>query len=160
VILRRRALTSGFVPPVSLVLGANAKAYVRGLEAFREGHVAEWCALFAAAVRTAGDEANRFGAAIDRLRATWREAAGHPRAGSTAERLIEALPGFPILEAATVETFAKVSHQAARLALISLERAGVIKRINVGKRNRAWEAVGLFEAVDAGEDAARRRRRA
>jgi hypothetical protein len=34
----------------------------------------------------------------------------------------------------------------------------VIKRINVGKRNREWEAVGLFEAVDASEDAARRRR--
>jgi hypothetical protein len=39
----------------------------------------------------------------------------------------------------------------AKLAVQQLETAGVIRRINTGKRNRAWEAVGLFELVDSGE---------
>jgi Fic family protein len=151
VVFRRRNLTPGFVPPVSLILGANAKAYVRGLVGFRAGRVAEWCGLFSAAVRTAAEEAARLAAAIDRLRAQWRGAADHPRAGSAADKLIQALPGHPILDVGAVETIARVSNQAARLAVVQLERAGVLKRINTGKRNRAWEAVGLFEVVEAAE---------
>ena len=150
-VLRRRGLTPGFVPPVSLVLGANAKAYVRGLVAFRAGKVSEWCGLFSAAVRTAADEAGRLASAVDRLRTQWREAVGRPRSGSAADKLIEALPGYPILDVGTAERIASVSNQAARLAMIQLEEAGVIKRVNAGKRNRAWEAVGLFEVVETSE---------
>jgi Fic family protein len=150
-LFRRRGLTPGFVPPVSLVLGANAKAYVRGLVAFRAGRVAEWCGLFSAAVRTAAEEATRLAAAVDRLRLQWRAAADHPRAASAADKLIQSLPGHPILDVAAVETIAGVSNQAARLAVAQLERAGVLRRINTGKRNRAWEAVGLFDVVEAAE---------
>jgi Fic family protein len=150
-ILRGRGLTPGFVPPVSLVLGANAKAYVRGLEGFRQGRVAEWSGLFSSAVRTAAEEATRLGAAVDGLRGKWRTSANHPRAGSAADRVIDALPGYPLLDVGTVETIANVSNQAARLALLQLEDGGVVRRINTGKRNRAWEAVGLFEVVEAGE---------
>jgi hypothetical protein len=35
--------------------------------------------------------------------------------------------------------------------MIQLEEAGVIRRVNAGKRNRAWEAVGLFEVVETSE---------
>jgi Fic family protein len=150
-VLLRRGLTAGVVLPVSLVLGANARAYVRGLVAFREGRVAEWCGVFSAAVRTAAEDVARLGRAIDGLRGKWHKAAQEPRAGSTSSRVIDALAGYPILDAGTVETIARVSNQAARLALLELEAAGVVKRINTGKRNRAWEAVGLFEVVEAGE---------
>lgn len=150
-VLRRRGLSAGFAPPVSLVLGANARAYVRGLVAFREGRVADWCGVFSAAVRTAAEEATDLGRAIEGLRGKWRKAADEPRAGSTSSRVIDALAGYPILDAGTVETIAEVSNQAARLALMELETAGVLKRINTGKRNRAWEAVGLFEIVEARE---------
>lgn len=141
------------MPPVSLVLGANARAYVRGLVAFREGRVAEWCGVFSAAVRTAAEDAARLGRAIEGLRGKWRKAAREPRAGSTSSRVIDALVGYPILDVGTVERIAGVSNQAARLALLELEEAGVVKRVNTGKRNRTWEAVGLFEIVEAGERA-------
>lgn len=36
VVLRRRGLAPRYVPPVSLVLAADARAYVAGLTAFRE----------------------------------------------------------------------------------------------------------------------------
>ncbi len=35
--------------------------------------------------------------------------------------------------------------------MIQLEEAGILKRLNVGKRNRAWEAVGLFDLLNAFE---------
>lgn len=150
-VLRRRGLTTGFIPPVSLVLGANARAYVRGLERFRAGHVAEWCGLFAAAVGTAATEIGRLSGDVDGIREKWREAAGHPRTDSAAAKMIDLLPGYPILDVATVESVLDVSNQAARLAVAQLEGAGVLKRINTGRRNRAWEAVGLFELVEARE---------
>jgi Fic family protein len=150
-VLHRRGLIANLVPPVSLVLGANVKAYIRGLERYRAGHVAEWCAVFAAAVRTSAKEVDRLGAEVDALRDEWRQAAGSPRVDSAAARMIDALPGYPILDVGTAERVAGVSNQAARLAVMQLETAGVLRRINTGKRNRAWEAVGLFELVDLGE---------
>ena len=62
-----------------------------------------------------------------------------------------ALPAHPILDVKTAEAIARTSNQAARLAMLQLEQAGVVKRVNVGKRNRAWEAVGLFELLNAFE---------
>ena len=55
VILRRRGLAPTFVPPVSVVLATNAKAYVRGLTEFREGKVAVWRSSFSYACRSAAD---------------------------------------------------------------------------------------------------------
>jgi Fic family protein len=150
-VLRRRNVSAGFVPPVSLVLGANAKAYIRGLERYRTSHIAEWCGLFAAAVKTAAAEVKRLGTEVDDLREEWRRAAGTPRSDSAAAKMIDVLPGYPILDVATVERVAGVSNQAARLAVMQLETAGMLRRINTGKRNRAWEAAGLFELVEAGE---------
>jgi Fic family protein len=151
VLLRRRGLTAGFVPLVSLVLGANARAYVRGLVEYRAGHIAEWCGTFGAAVRTAAKEAKRLGSGVENLRSRWRMAANAPRPDSAAHHIIAALPGHPILDVRTAEQLAGVSNQAARLALMGLEAAGVLRRINTGRRNRAWEAVGLFELVDSFE---------
>jgi Fic family protein len=151
VLLRRRGLTPGFVPPVSLVLGANARAYVRGLVEYRAGRIAEWCGTFCAAVRTAAKEAKRLGSSVEDLQSRWRIAAKAPRPDSAAHHIIDALPGQPILDVGTAEQLAGVSNQAARLALMDLEGAGVIRRINTGRRNRAWEAVGLFELVDSFE---------
>lgn len=43
---------------------------------------------------------------------------------------------------------AVVSEQAARAAPNQLERDGVLAQITLGRRNRAWESVGLFALVD------------
>ena len=51
VILRRRGVASRFVPPISLVLVANARSYVEGLTIFREGDLAGWTTGFAHALR-------------------------------------------------------------------------------------------------------------
>ena len=65
--------------------------------------------------------------------------------------LIAILPSHPVLDVKTAETIAGVSNEAARLTMIRLEEAAVLKRVNVGKRNRAWEATGLFDLLNAFE---------
>lgn len=133
------------------MLATNAKAYVGGLKDFRAGRLADWCGTFAAAVRTASVEAERFAAIVDKLQARWRAAAGEPRAGSAASKVLARLPAFPILDVGTAEELADCSNQAARLALAQLEAAKVLGRVNVGRRNRVWEALGLFEIINAFE---------
>lgn len=150
-ILRKRGLAPRYVPPVSLILATNAKAYVGGLTDFRAGRSSEWCATFSAAVRTACEEAERFAAQVEALQARWRKAAGDPRSDSAASAIIANLPAFPILDVGAAEEIARCSNQAARLALTQLEAAKVLGRVNVGRRNRVWEALGLFEIINAFE---------
>jgi len=148
VVLRRRGIAKRYVPPISLVLAGNSKAYVGGLNDFRAGRSAEWCGTFAAAVRTAAIGASTFAERIAHLQASWLARAGNPREGSAARKLVALLPAHPILDVNTAEEITAVSNQAARLTMIRLEESGVLKRVNVGKRNRAWEAAGLFDLLN------------
>lgn len=148
VVLRRRGVAPRFVPPVSLVLATDAKAYVKGLTDFRDGRVPEWCGLFAQALRTSAREAVHFAGQVEALKAAWRRAAGEPRRDSAARALIELLPSHPIIDVGTTEALLRRSNQAARLAMLQLERAKVLTPITVGRRNRAWEAAGLFDLVN------------
>ena len=151
VVLRRRRLANRYVPPVSLVLAGNARAYVAGLTDFRSGRVPQWCGLFASATRTAGLGAQRFSDAIHQLQERWVRQSGAPRADSAAVKLLRRLPAQPIVDVKTVEQLCQCSNQAARLAVLQLENAGVLRRLNVGKRNRAWEAAELFGLLDGFE---------
>ena len=101
-----------------------------------------------AAVRTAARGAERFAEKVADLQRAWTKAAGVPRRDSAASALIASLPAHPILDVRTAQDIAGVSNESARLTMIRLEEAAVLKRINAGKRNRAWEAVGLFELLN------------
>ncbi len=151
VVLRRRGVAPTYVPPTSLILATNSKAYVGGLTDFRRGLQTEWCAVFAQATRVAAREAGNFATEIKTLQSTWRRAVGTPRRDSAACAMIEILPSHPILDIATAEQLLKRSNQAMRLAMTTLESAGVLQQISAGRRNRAWEAVGLFELLNAFE---------
>jgi hypothetical protein len=78
------------------------------------------------------------------LQEDWLDQARHPRADSTAARLIRALPGQPILDARTVATTLEVSEVAARNALNGLESAGLIRPTVFGASGRLIE--GLLRA--------------
>lgn len=151
VVLRRRGVAPSFVPPVSLILATDAKAYVRGLTDFRAGNAVEWCALFAQAARTSATEAYRFADDIEKLKSRWRDAAGNPRRDSATSALIDLLPSHPLLDVSTAEKLLGKSNQATRLAMLQLDETGVLSSISVGRRNRAWEAIGLFEVMNAFE---------
>lgn len=150
VILRRRELAPRFVPPISVVLAANAAAYVRGLTGFRGGEADAWCASFAISCRSAALESGRLADRIGELQADWRGRA-RTRRGSAASRIIELLPSQPVLSVATAQEGVGGSGEAVRLALNGLEAVGILRQITSGRYARAWAADELFEILDAYE---------
>jgi len=148
VVLRRRGLAPNVVPPISIVLASNAKAYVNGLMSYRSGDPVEWARSFAYTSRRAAAESTVLATRIDGLIASWHERAGKPRRGSSAAGLIDLLPAYPILDVATAQRALSVSNEAARLALRSLEETGVVQQVTAGRYRRAWAAEDLFELLN------------
>jgi Fic family protein len=148
VVLRRRGLAPRYVPPVSLVLAADAKAYVGGLMAFREDRAAEWALLFARAIERAAAKASELALRLAELHERWRERAGRPRRHSSAEALIVELSAHPIVRVATAQKFLGRSKQAVNEAIAVLAEKGVLHAITLAKRNRAWEARDLFDLIN------------
>ena len=148
VVLRRRGLVERFQPPVSLVLAAHADAYVRGLTSYRYGDESDWYALFADALRIAAVGSAGFAERVRELQGEWRKRAGNPRRGSAAAVLIDLLPSHPVVNLRTAMELTGASDQSVLRAFDRLEVAGVLRQTSVGRRNRAFESVGLFALMD------------
>lgn len=148
VVYRRGVLASRFVPPISLVMATEGDAYVRDLTAYREAQPSDWYVDFALTVIRACRAARQLAAQIDGLAEHWMDQAGNPRRDSTARKLIQLLPGQPILRVSHAIALTGAGSTAAHNAVNALEAAGVLKQITVGRRNRAWEAVGLLKLID------------
>ena len=149
-VLRRRGLAVRVLPPISLILATWSQDYVAGLTATRymgkpaSGAASEganhWIALFATACRRAIEDAETFERRVSALQGRWRERLGKVRARSAADLLIGALPGAPIV---TVNGAAEVigrTYQATNEAIDRLVEANILRQVNVGQRNRAFEA--------------------
>jgi Fic family protein len=148
VVLRRRGVATTYLPPVSLALAGNADRYVAGLTSWRAGGEDDWYTVFTEALFRAAKGAHAFGAQVADLQSRWTEQAGRPREGSGAQSLIELLPSQPIVDVKTATRLLGGSEERARLSILRLERAGVLRQATVGRRNRAWECVGLFDLLD------------
>jgi hypothetical protein len=91
-------------------------------------------------------DAERYAARVTELQAEWRERSGGVRANSAADLLINALPGAPIVTVQSAATLIGRSEQAANQAIPRLVDAKILRQINVGRRNRAFEATEMIEA--------------
>ena len=148
VVLRRRGLAPRYVPPVSLVLAADAKAYVAGLSAFREERPGDWLLLFAQALERAAAKSSELALGLAELQEKWRQRAGYPRRHSSAEALIIQLPAHPIVTVATAQKLLGRSKQAVNEAIAALADQGILRTITLAKRNRAWEARELLDLIN------------
>ena len=148
-ILTRRGLTPSFVPPVSLVLAANAHRYIEGLTQYRNEDALAWCRMFTRTLFSATEHAKVFNHELTALQARWRDAAGTPRSHSAAEKLIQALPANPIVNLKIACAITGGSDEGARKALNELAQAGILFPATVGKKkNRMWEARELLTLLD------------
>ena len=153
-ILRRRGLTVRISPPISLVLATWSMDYVEGLTAMRYlGHpdskpasdgLNKWVGLFATACRRAIGDTETFEGQVTELQGEWRGRLGRVRAGSAADRLIGVLPGAPIVTVKGAAALIGRSYQATNLGIAQLEKAGILKQVNIGRRNRAFESSELI----------------
>lgn len=147
-VLKRRGLAPSYVPPISLVLGANRDQYIQGLVDFREGRTDDWVEALCDATRGASTAAEGLAGAIARLQAAWVEALGKPRRDSAVYALIGALPANPVINVGNAEAIAGVSDVAAGRALNALAGAGILAPAGDRRRGRTWECRPLFDLVD------------
>ncbi len=153
-VLRRRGLAVRVLPPISLILATWSQDYVAGLTATRytgkpTSHAAnaganQWIALFATACRRAIEDAETFEHRVAALQGRWRERLGKVRAKSAADLLIGALPGAPIVTVTGAAELIGRTFQATNVAIGRLVEAKVLHQVNVGQRNRAFEAPELI----------------
>ena len=156
VILRRRGIAPKVLPPVSLVLATWVGEYVEALTGTRylgdpnseravEG-VNRWVELFAAASKRAVVDATTFEERIAEIQDGWRRRLGKVRRVSAVDVLVRALPGAPIVTVNGAAALIGRSFQQTNDAIQRLVEAQVLKQINVGRRNRAFEAPDVLVA--------------
>ncbi len=153
-VLRRRGLAVRVLPPVSLILATWSQDYVAGLTATRyigkptsdaaSAGANRWVELFATACRRAIEDAETFERRVSALQGRWRERLGKVRAKSAADLLIGALPGAPIVTVNGAAELIGRTYQATNEAIDRLVEAKVLRQLNVGQRNRAFEAPELI----------------
>lgn len=88
---------------------------------------------------------------VQALQDRWRDALKGLRSDAAARKLVNELPGRPVLTAPSVGELLSVSAPAAGRALNQLEERGIIRRLNENKWGRAWEASELLDLVHAFE---------
>ena len=146
-VLRRHGEVENYIPPISLVLAAEPKAYVGGLGAYSQGNVSLWCERFADATARAAGEAERLSAAVEERQLTWLERLGQPRSDAAVRQLVSALPAQPVIDVPAARQLTGKSHVAVGNALQQLEQAGILKRLNERKWGRVWECDELLDVV-------------
>lgn len=150
VILRRRGLAPGFLPPISVILARDKKRYIEGLTVFREDRLEEWIEVFAAASAEAAQLAVRYTARVAELQELWRRqlrAHSDPRADAAAWAIIDVLPGHPVVTVPVAVAATGKTKPAVTNAVGELEAAGVLLRLGESSRNRSWEANGLLDLI-------------
>jgi Fic family protein len=153
VLFRRRGISPNYVPPVSLVLGANKDAYIAGLQNFRADKLDRWVTQFARAVETASSNAKRFSQEIADLLGAWISRAEPMRADATARTIVEHLPSFPFITASIVQELTGRSRVAAIDGLDHLAKASILTRHRDQRKGDTWEARELFALLDRFEAA-------
>ena len=160
-IFRRRRLTKSITLPVSLVLATISKNYIAGLNAmcYRGAPNSEqaiegfnqWMATFAGACSRAVADSFVFERRITGLRAQWLTRLGRLRADSMVLRLIQALPGTPIVTAAGVKIMLGVSLPTAIQSIERLVKADILRPSSTRKRRQIFEAreiINIFTGLE------------
>jgi hypothetical protein len=87
-----------------------------------------------------------FAAELVDLEAASRAKLGRVRANSATDLLVTVLPSLPVFSVTTAAAHIGRTFQATSDAVERLRQADVLRQVTLGRRNRAFEAVGLFEA--------------
>ena len=152
VLLRRRGLTPAFVPPISVLFARASDGYIRGLELFREDRLPEWLESFGASALQAASLARRYVDLVRGLQDEWRgrlRASVDPRADAAAWSIIDVLPAHPVITVPVTVAAIRRTKPAVTNGIDQLVRAGVLGPLGESKRNRAWEADGLLDLIEA-----------
>ncbi len=155
VMLQKRGLAERYVPPISLVLGANKDAYIAGLTNFQVGRVDLWVEQFARTLERAAAKAADFSQSVFDLQAKWKVRLGAVRSDAASLAIIGHLPSHPYITVKVVEKLTGRSNPAALRGLKQLESADVVTRHESTRKGDTWEAKELFQLLDQFEKSAK-----
>lgn len=150
VILHRRGMSPRFVPPLSIILAGNKERYLAGLTAFRNGDTSGWLTIFAEAAAQSAALASRYLEAVGALQEKWKSAltAGiNPRSDAVAWKILEILPGLPIITTPVATLAVQRTKAVVGEGLKQLESAGILTRLPSGESARAWESLELLDLI-------------
>ena len=162
IVLQKRQVAPRFVPPISLVLSTWSDSYIAALIDYRHEGPADstqrsqavepWLETFAAATKRACHDALGFSHRINQLTEEWNQKLGRYRKGSALERLVDALPGNPLLTLERATQLSERSPVATRAAITQLLQAGIlVLRRSSTPRKRTLEApdiIKLFTSLE------------
>ena len=116
-----------------------------------------WISFFLGAVVLACDQAERISAELAGVREEWneslqkwvaREGGGRAlRRDAAALRILEGLPGAPVLTIATASRIYGVSRTAASRGLENLRAAGILTTESIGAGRRAYTAPAVLDTI-------------
>jgi Fic family protein len=147
-VLRRRSELRDYVPPISLVLGAQPKGYVSGFGAYSAGDVSSWCTTFARATAQAAEAARGFAERIEGRQQQWLQRLGKPRGDAVVRQLVAALPEQTVIDVVTGQRLTGKSHVAVGNGIRQLVDVGILVPLNERKWGRVWECDELLGLVD------------
>lgn len=153
--LRRSGVTRALTVPVSAGLLTDTNAYFGALGDYRAGYVEPIISQFVNASFRAVDNGRRLVADLDAVYESWGERLPSRR-GSAARRLLPHLLSQPAVSVSHVVDVTGVALSAAQRAVDQLEQAGIVTRVGGGRRNRAWVAQDVIDALDAFAERVRR----
>ena len=161
-ILRSRGLTQRVSPPVSLVLATHVQDYLAGLRGTAyDGPpgskkavtaINHWLGIFAGACARAAVDAMEFEERIRAIQGEWRTRLGAIRSDAAALRLIDVLPGAPVITLASAQSMIDRSLRATIDAMKRLSYAGVVTPAHLGRQRKqiyeAREIIDVFTALE------------
>lgn len=145
--LRRSGVTRRLTVPVSAGLLVDTEAYFAALGSYRDGDPAPIITQFSRASFAAVGNGRRLVADLTGIFAEWQDTLPSRR-GSAARRLLPHLLSQPAVTVRHVQQYLNVSQPAAQRAIDQLVEVAILKQVSTGKRDRAWIARDVINALD------------
>lgn len=146
-VLRRRRASRHLTVPIASALVAHRDRYFEALVDYRAGRAVTMVAMLASATSIATAESWRTATHLTEIRAGWQQAAGDPRPGTTAYRLLDLLTDEPIVNAALVVERVGAAQDEAEAAIRAATDAGILSRAPRSRRAPVWLARAVLEEI-------------
>ena len=147
-ILRKRGTTRRVVVPLASAIVARRQSYFDALSAYREGDAGPIIESFSAGSLIAAQESRITAKRLAAMPEEWREAAGAPRKGSAASKILDDLLNNPVFSAEEAELRVGGATSSVYAAIGQLHDAGVIRPLTNRTRNQVWVAASLADELD------------
>jgi Fic family protein len=154
--LRLAGLTRRSLVPISAGLLSDTDRYFAAITTYQQGDPKPIIIRVAEAVFPALANTRQLLTQVRTVRAEWNTQI-QARSDAAAWRLADLVMTRPVVDAGLVAQRLNVTEANAQVAINRLVKAGVLRQIGNGSRNRAWEAPEILDAMDAFAARAHRR---